>query len=111
MRPTGSVRYMDDLGRICIPKELRKMACVKEGDPFEIFVEKYAIMLKLYHPEDRKIEGNLYEVIDELGTLHEYELRDEAEQLLKKINEKLFNEQGAIAPYSLVRRLTSNYVY
>lgn len=40
MKTTGIVRRIDDLGRIVIPKEIRKRIGVKEGDPFEIFISK-----------------------------------------------------------------------
>lgn len=91
MRSTGIIRYMDDLGRICIPKELRKMVHVKEGNPFEIFIEGQTIILKPYDPEHRKIENNLCEVMDELNILCEYDLQEEVKQLLEKITKKLSN--------------------
>ena len=37
MRATGVVRRIDDLGRIVIPKEIRRTMRMKEGDPLEIF--------------------------------------------------------------------------
>lgn len=40
MKTTGIVRRIDDLGRVVIPKEIRKRIGVKEGDPFEIFISK-----------------------------------------------------------------------
>lgn len=39
MRTTGIVRRIDDLGRIAIPKEIRRRIGVHEGDPLEIYVE------------------------------------------------------------------------
>ena len=38
MKATGIVRRVDDLGRIVIPRELRKLACICEGDRMEIIV-------------------------------------------------------------------------
>lgn len=38
MKPTGIVRRIDDLGRVVIPKEVRHMLLIEEGDPLEIFV-------------------------------------------------------------------------
>jgi len=91
MKSTGIVRRMDDLGRICIPKEIRKRAHVQEGDPFEIFIENETIILKLYNPiGEQKIKRKMCEVMDELSLLNEYELEHEVEQLLKKINKKLY---------------------
>ena len=40
MRTTGIVRRMDDLGRVIIPKEIRRTAGLREGDSFEIFTDK-----------------------------------------------------------------------
>ena len=40
MKATGVVRRIDDLGRIVIPKEIRKTLRIKEGDPLEIFTDK-----------------------------------------------------------------------
>ena len=39
MRATGIVRRIDDLGRVVIPKEIRRSLGIKEGDPLEIFTE------------------------------------------------------------------------
>lgn len=40
MRTTGIVRRIDDLGRVVIPKEIRKEMRIREGDPLEIFVDR-----------------------------------------------------------------------
>ena len=40
MRATGIIRRIDDLGRVVIPKEIRRYCRVREGDAFEIFVEQ-----------------------------------------------------------------------
>ena len=50
MKSTGIVRRTDDLGRIVIPKELRRNLRIKEGDPLEIFMEGSYIMLRKYEP-------------------------------------------------------------
>lgn len=39
MYTTGIVRRVDDLGRICIPKEIRRQLGIKEGEPLEIFID------------------------------------------------------------------------
>ncbi len=49
MRATGVVRRIDDLGRIVIPKEIRRTMRMREGDPLEIFTEASGeIVLKKY---------------------------------------------------------------
>ena len=51
MRSTGILRKVDELGRIVIPKEIRKNFRIREGDPLEIYVEKNGeILLKKYAP-------------------------------------------------------------
>ena len=40
MRATGIVRRIDDLGRVVVPKEIRKTLRIREGDPLEIFTAK-----------------------------------------------------------------------
>ena len=49
MRTTGIVRRIDDLGRVVIPKEIRRTFKIKEGDPLEIFTSRDgSIIIKLY---------------------------------------------------------------
>lgn len=51
MKATGITRRIDDLGRIVIPKEIRRTMRIREGDPLEIFTDKEgAIVLKKYSP-------------------------------------------------------------
>jgi len=51
MRATGIVRRIDDLGRVVIPKEIRKTLRIREGDPLEIFTARDGeIILKKYSP-------------------------------------------------------------
>ncbi len=48
MKSTGVVRRIDELGRIVIPKEIRKNLRIKNGDSLEIFLDDEAIILKKY---------------------------------------------------------------
>ena len=51
MKATGIVRRIDDLGRVVIPKEIRKTLRIKEGTPLEIFTDREGqIILKKYSP-------------------------------------------------------------
>lgn len=51
MKATGIVRRIDDLGRIVIPKEIRRTQRIHEGDPIEIYTNREGeIMLKKYSP-------------------------------------------------------------
>lgn len=50
MKATGIVRRIDDLGRIVVPKEIRRTLRIREGDPLEIFTSREGeIMLKNTH--------------------------------------------------------------
>jgi len=51
MKATGIVRRIDDLGRVVIPKEIRKTLRIREGDPLEIYTDNNGeIILKRYSP-------------------------------------------------------------
>ena len=51
MKATGIVRRIDDLGRVVIPKEIRKTMRINEGSPMEIFTDRQGeIILKKYSP-------------------------------------------------------------
>ena len=50
MRSLGIVRNLDQLGRLVIPKETRKVFDINEGDPVEIFTDGDKIILKKYNP-------------------------------------------------------------
>lgn len=52
MRSTGIVRNLDNLGRIVIPKEMRRVLNIEERDPIEILIEDDAIVLRKYEPAD-----------------------------------------------------------
>ena len=48
MKATGIVRRIDDLGRVVIPKEIRRSLKIREGDPLEILIEKNCVCFKKY---------------------------------------------------------------
>ena len=51
MKATGIVRRIDDLGRVVVPKEIRRTLRIREGDPMEIFTNHDGeIILKKYSP-------------------------------------------------------------
>lgn len=63
MKELGVVRKIDELGRVTLPKELRKVFNIKTGTPLEIFVEGDCIVLQKYSlNNDRKVAIN--EIID-----------------------------------------------
>ncbi len=51
MKATGIVRRIDELGRIVIPKEIRRTMRLRDGDPLEIFIDRNgSVILKKYSP-------------------------------------------------------------
>ena len=51
MKATGIVRRIDDLGRVVVPKEIRRTLRIREGDPLDIFTDREGeIILKKYSP-------------------------------------------------------------
>ena len=66
MRSLGIVRKMDQLGRLVIPKETRRMFNLNEGDPVEIFTDGDKIIIKKYAPGCHCC-GNLEDLTDVLG--------------------------------------------
>ena len=82
MKATGIVRRIDDLGRVVIPKEIRRTASIREGDPLEIFLQDGAVVFRKYNPTYRD------DLIDTLQDAADYydnyeDDRATAEQLRK----------------------------
>jgi len=50
MKATGIVRKVDELGRVVLPSELRKVLHISTGDSFELFTNDNTIILKKYEP-------------------------------------------------------------
>ena len=69
MKSTGVVRRVDDLGRIVIPKEIRKNLKIKDGESLEIFVDDNAVILKKYsymsdlHDIAQNCSDSFYDVV------------------------------------------------
>lgn len=70
MKATGIVRRIDDLGRVVIPKEIRRTMRIREGDPLEIYTNADGeVIFKKYSPINELSEsaGSVAEVIYKLG--------------------------------------------
>lgn len=93
MKATGIVRRIDDLGRIVIPKEIRRNLGIREGDPLEIFLHEDSVCLKKYTTDKlEKVYDAFKELVDfaeEEGGLYMKtmvsELQVEVEEKLKEI--------------------------
>ena len=93
MKATGIIRRIDDLGRVVIPKEIRRNANIKEGDALEIFVDDFngnpMICFVKYQADENKMNNFLNEIINTLDILGAYDLSTEAAELKVKISRKL----------------------
>lgn len=70
MKATGIVRRIDDLGRVVIPKEIRRTMRIREGDPLEIFTDNDGeVIFKKYSPigELGAFAGDYAEVLNKVG--------------------------------------------
>ena len=67
MKATGIVRRIDDLGRIVIPKEIRRSMRIREGDAMEIFLEDNRICLEKYSISDEDLATRCQKYISERG--------------------------------------------
>lgn len=73
MKATGIIRRIDDLGRVVIPKEIRKNLRIKEGDNLEIFVEGEDVILKKYSMMN-KINDLAFELTDSIYTFMKHSI-------------------------------------
>ena len=63
MKATGIVRRIDDLGRVVVPKEIRRILRIREGDPLEIYTgSEGEIILKKYSPV-----GEMHQIASEFA--------------------------------------------
>ncbi|MEW6771341.1 MAG: stage V sporulation protein T [Bacillota bacterium] len=76
MKATGIVRRIDDLGRVVIPKEIRRTLRIREGDPLEIFVDRDGeVILKKYSPIGelgdfaKEYADSLYEAVGHIAMI------------------------------------------
>ena len=67
MKATGIVRRIDDLGRIVIPKEIRRNMRLREGDAMEIFLEDNHICLEKYSISDEDLAIKCQKYISDKG--------------------------------------------
>ena len=54
MKATGIIRCIDDLGRVVIPKEIRRTMNIREGEALEIFIEDKKVIFQKYIPSEKK---------------------------------------------------------
>lgn len=66
MKSTGIVRRIDDLGRVVIPKEIRRTLNLKEGDPLEIYTDNEgSLILRKYRTETENIAAECAKLVNQ----------------------------------------------
>ncbi len=72
MKATGIVRRIDDLGRVVIPKEIRRTMRIREGDPLEIYTDKDGeVIFKKYSPMG-ELSSFAVQICETLGKISGY---------------------------------------
>lgn len=95
MQATGIVRRIDDLGRVVIPREIRKAIGIREGDPLEIFIDRDKKIVSLQRYASPKMSSILNE-FDDCLSYYEGPLVNEAkaaQQKLRDIVRKIEEEE------------------
>lgn len=80
MKNTGIVRKVDELGRIVLPVEMRRVLEISEKDPLEIYVDGGNVILKKYQPSCIFCDG--------VKNLTEYKGKNVCAACIKKLKEK-----------------------
>ena len=100
MKATGIIRRIDDLGRVVIPKEIRRTLHIREGEPLEIYTDTingmpvvcFAKYENSFGEELRAMREKVLELMDDVGAYEDAaEFRKamaEAEKIFKRFEEK-----------------------
>ena len=94
MRATGIVRRIDDLGRVVIPKEIRRSLNIEEGDPLEIYMDDKtkSVMFKKYLENENALE-EIQDIIDNSNDVPDV-VKDLLKVATKILKENLKNEES-----------------
>lgn len=90
MKATGIVRRMDDLGRVVIPKEIRRNLGIREGDPLMIFLHEDCVCFKKYTSSKlEKISDAFKELADFAEDEGGFHMRTMVSNLQAEVEERL----------------------
>ena len=90
MKATGIIRRIDDLGRVVIPKEIRRNAGIREGDPLEIFMHEDCVCFKKYNVNKlEKISDAIRELADWAEDEGDLRMRTMVSELQTEVEERL----------------------
>ena len=89
MKSTGIIRRIDDLGRIVIPKEIRRTLNIKEGDPLEYTIANGMLCLQKYYAGDgykEAIENLIANLNDDIDVKNTAEIKEKLNEALALLN-------------------------
>lgn len=95
MKATGVIRRIDDLGRVVVPRDMRKRLGLQEGTPLEVCATEEGILFKKYDPGItlmdivKNLESSLEDNYVELGVDKTREIRmciNDLKEILKNVN-------------------------
>lgn len=90
MKATGIIRRIDDLGRIVIPKEIRRNFGIREGEPLEIFVHGDFVCFKKYSANKlEKVSDAFKELADFAEDEGGLRMRTKVSELQAEVEERL----------------------
>lgn len=90
MKATGIIRRIDDLGRIVIPKEIRRNLGIREGEPLEIFVHEDYVCFKKYSANKlEKVSDAFKELADFAENEGGLRMRTKVSELQAEVEERL----------------------
>lgn len=92
MKATGIIRRVDDLGRVVIPKEIRRNLGIREGEPLEIYTEgRDTVCFRKY---EANLDGEIDHLIDIIGTcVDDYRTMAKIKKLLGEVKGLVKSEE------------------
>ena len=94
MNGSGIIRRIDDLGRVAIPKEIRRYCCLRENDAIEITTVNGGIFLKPHRDTDIQQCIRIAQVLDDVVCGAVYKSQEDKEEILdaiRKVRQALVN--------------------
>ena len=92
MKATGIIRRVDDLGRVVIPKEIRRTLGIREGEPLEIFLDgRDTVCFRKY---ETNLSGEIDHLIDTIEPwVEDYRTMAKIKNLLGEVRELIKGEE------------------
>ena len=114
MKATGIVRRIDDLGRVVIPKEIRRTMRIREGDPLEIYTDREGeVIFKKYSPigELSSFSSQYAETLHKVGSLSVVICDRDAVITCAGVPKKDYNDKSLSSELEQIMEARSLYVH